>query len=49
MQENRTSFCIGEIEFIGLHKGFVFSTGFTLSADRQAIVGLLCGCSASNQ
>ena len=35
------------IEFIGLHRGFVFSTGYTLSVNRQTIIGLISGRSVS--
>ena len=49
LEKSCTSFCIDEVECFGFHKGFVFSTGFTLSGDRQAIIWLLCGRSASNQ
>ena len=40
---------LGEIDFIGFRRGIVFSTGFTLSADRQEIVRLLGGHFTSTQ
>ena len=38
-----------EIDLITFQRGIVLSTGFTLSGDRQEIIGLFCGHSASNQ
>ena len=49
VQEKCSSFRLHEIEFSGFHRGFVFLLDSLSRADRQAIVGLLCGRSASNQ